>query len=206
MRTAIYIDGFNFYYGAVKNTAHKWVDLKQLCKSILQPHHQVVFLKYFTAKVNPKTTDPDIRIREATYFKALETYIPELSITYGHFLETKLLCRPVDPRHGKLVEVHRTEEKGSDVNLAVHLVSDAHIGAFDCAVVISNDSDLAEAMRIAKDTCGKRVGLFIPGGRRGSKQLMAHSDFTRTIRRSALANFQLPNPIPGTSLYKPQTW
>ena len=55
------------------------------------------------------------------------------------------------PKHGNLIEVFRTEEKGSDVNLAVHLVNDVHQNTFDCAVVISNDSDLAKAMRIVKD-------------------------------------------------------
>ena len=46
----------------------------------------------------------------------------------------------------EFVEVIRTEEKGSDVNLAVHLLNDSWIDKFDCAVVVSNDSDLAESM------------------------------------------------------------
>ena len=37
----------------------------------------------------------------------------------------------------------KTEEKGSAVNLAVHLLNDGWLDAYDCAVVISNDSDLA---------------------------------------------------------------
>ena len=38
----------------------------------------------------------------------------------------------------------RTEEKGSDVNLAVHLLNDGWMNACDCAVVFTNDSDIAE--------------------------------------------------------------
>ena len=121
-------------------------------------------------------------------------------------MESKVLCRLVDSNLGSLVEVFRTEEKGSDVNLAVHLVNDAHTGLFDCAVVVSNDSDLAEAMRIVKDECEKVVGLFTPWRRRASKQLMQHSNFQRTIRRSSLKNSQLPNPIPGTRIHKPGGW
>lgn len=112
----------------------------------------------------------------------------------------------MDSRIGNLVEVFRMEEKGSDVNLAVHLVNDAHKGLFDCAIVVSNDSDLAEAMRIAKDECEKVVGLFTPWRRRASKQLMRNSTFQRTIRRSSLAKSQLPNPIPGTRIHKPIGW
>ena len=100
----------------------------------------------------------------------------------------------------------RTEEKGSDVNLAVHLVNDAHNNLFDCAIVVSNDSDLAEAMRIVKDECEKVVGLFTPWRRRASKQLMQHSSFQRTIRKASLARSQLPNPIPGTKIHKPEHW
>ncbi len=207
MRTAIYIDGFNFYYGAVKGTAHKWLNPKQLCAAILQSHHHIIAVNYCTAKVSPTHTDPGAAVRQATYLKAIQSYIPELSIIYGHFLQTKMLCRPVvNANHGNLIQVFRTEEKGSDVNLAVHLVNDAHKDVFDCAVIISNDSDLAEAMRIVKDEIGKVVGLFTPWRRRASKQLMQHSNFQRTIRKSSLAQSQLPNPIPGTAIYKPKSW
>ena len=44
----------------------------------------------------------------------------------------------------QFVEVIKTEEKGSDVNLAVHLLNDAWLDRYECAVVVSNDSDLAE--------------------------------------------------------------
>ena len=172
MRTAIYIDGFNLYYGALKDTNHKWLDPKQLCASILKPHHNIVSIVYCTAKLRPSATNSTVQIRQTNYIKAINAYIPELTVIYGHFLENKVLCRPVDSRIGNLVEVFRMEEKGSDVNLAVHLVNDAHKGLFDCAIVVSNDSDLAEAMRIAKDECEKVVGLFTPWRRRASKQLM----------------------------------
>lgn len=43
---------------------------------------------------------------------------------------------------GRTVSVLKTEEKGSDVNLAVDLLHDCVQGLYDCVVVISNDSDL----------------------------------------------------------------
>jgi len=206
MRTAIYIDGFNFYYGAVKNTPYKWIDPKLLCQNILKPHHDIISIVYCTALVKPKPSDPDVPLRQSTYLKALIAHIPEIKIIRGHFLETKILGRPTDPSKGRLIEIIKTEEKGSDVNLAVHMLNDAWKDIYDCAIVISNDSDLAESMRLVKSDCKKIVGLFTPWRRRASKQLMAYSDFQRTIRRGALARSQLPSPIPGTKLYKPKSW
>ena len=49
-----------------------------------------------------------------------------------------------------MVRVVKTEEKGSDVNLACHLVADAFEKKCDAAFVISNDSDLLEPIRIAR--------------------------------------------------------
>ena len=108
--------------------------------------------------------DRDVSQRQATYFKALKAHTPELSIIYGQFLETRIIGRPVNPRQGKLIEVYRSEEKGSDANLAVHVVSDAFKDAFDCAVVISNDSDLAQAMRIERKNPAKSSGALRQNG------------------------------------------
>ena len=73
--------------------------------------------------------------------------------------------------------VIKTEEKGSDVNLAVHLLNDNWPDAYDCAVVGSNDSDIAEAMRLVRHHHGKRTGLITPGKRKSSNQLRTHADF-----------------------------
>jgi uncharacterized LabA/DUF88 family protein len=106
------------------------------------------------------------------------------------------------------VPVWKNEEKGSDVNLALHLLNDAWTDAYDCAVVVSNDPDLAESLRLVKQQNRKMLGLITPGApvRKTSRQLAAHADFARTIRPSALASSQLPNPIPGANIHKPSRW
>ena len=38
MRTFVYVDGFNLYYGALKGTPWKWLDLPALFAKVLQPH------------------------------------------------------------------------------------------------------------------------------------------------------------------------
>ncbi|MBU2549939.1 MAG: NYN domain-containing protein [Proteobacteria bacterium] len=206
MKTFIYIDGFNFYYGAVKDSPYKWLDFKQLFSNILASDNQISCIKYFTARVSGKN-DPDQPIRQQTYLRALEAYIPEISIYFVHFLHHEVaapLARPT--KNLRFSRVIKTEEKGSDVNLAVHLLNDAWLGLYDCAVVVSNDSDLAESMKLVKAQHNKVLGLVLPSQGRPSKQLAAYADFIKSVRKTTLAKSQLPNPIPGTNLRKPATW
>jgi uncharacterized LabA/DUF88 family protein len=207
MRTYVYIDGFNFYYGAVKGTPYKWLDFKALLTEILNPKHAILCIKYFTALVSDTPMDPTKSIRQKTFIRALQAHIPELKTYYGHFLSHGVFLPLVTPTpYRRFEEVIKTEEKGSDVNLAVHLLNDAWLDSYDCAVVISNDSDLAEAMCLVKQHHHKMLGLITPGHKWTSKQLSTHADFVRIIRPGALQRSQLPNPIPGTSLYKPINW
>jgi len=106
----------------------------------------------------------------------------------------------------RFVEIIKTEEKCSDVNIAVHLLNDAWLNNYDCAIVVSNDSDLAEAMRLVKLQHNKLIGLITPGNTHPSRELMRHADFVRHIRQGALSASLLPNPIPGTPLHKPKGW
>jgi uncharacterized LabA/DUF88 family protein len=210
MRTYVYIDGFNLYYGAVRGTPYKWLDLMALMQGLLKPHHVFEKIKYFTAMVDGRA-DPAAPLRQRIYLDALRTYIPKLEVHLGHFLSNRKTAREFYPPH-KPVDILHTEEKGSDVNLAVHLVHDSWQNLYDCAVVVSNYSDLAEAMRIVHGEHRRVVGLITPDGakasapRRTSRQLAQHATFIAHIRRSALAANQLPNPIPGTALHKPSSW
>ncbi|NLD36866.1 MAG: NYN domain-containing protein [Desulfatiglans sp.] len=44
MRTAIYVDGFNLYYRALKGTPYKWLDIKLLVSNLLQPQNKIIGL------------------------------------------------------------------------------------------------------------------------------------------------------------------
>ena len=201
MRTFVYVDGFNLYYGALKGTPWKWLDLPALLATVLQPHHDILTVKYFTARVSGTPADPSKPQRQDVYLRALRRYRPEVEVYFGHFLSHKVRAPLAQPAGGeRTVEVIRTEEKGSDVNLAVHLLNDGWLDAYDCAVVVSNDSDIAEAMRLVREHQGKRIGLVTPGTGRPSRQLMAHADFARHIRPNALRRSQLPDPIPGANI------
>ena len=210
-RTYIYIDGFNLYYGAVKDTPYKWLDLKLLFEKLLHSSHEIQAIKYYTAKVSAHANDIKAPIRQSTYLRALKAYIPECSIYYGHYLThavTLPLLNTTGYKREQFVKVLKSEEKGSDVNLAVHLLHDAWLDKYDCAVVVSNDSDLSESMRLAKQR-NKKIGLVTPSSnrkRQPTKMLREYADFIKCIRIGLLKDSQLPDIIPNTNIYKPKDW
>lgn len=207
MRTNIYIDGFNFYYLAVRGTKYKWLDFKSLMQKLLGNQNQIGKIKYFTSIVSATTDDPQKPIRQLSYIHALSRFIPEIEVYRGHFMSHEVLMPLVTPTtNQKFVKVIKTEEKGTDVNLAVHLVNDAWLDRFECAVIVSNDSDLTEAIRIVKEERHKRIGIIHPGGGYPSKQLLQYADFIKRIRKGLLSSSQLPDQIPNTTIRKPSSW
>ena len=177
MKTVVYVDGFNMYYGAVKGTPYKWLDIDKLSGSLL-PRNQIIKIKYFTALVKSRPYDPDQTKRQQLYLRALRT-IPNLEIIYGRFLAhpRDMPVAGYPPGQQRYERVIKTEEKGSDVNLAVHLLHDAYQGVFETAAIISNDSDLKEAIRIVKDVLGKPVIVLNPFPRSTSFELRKTATF-----------------------------
>lgn len=211
VRTIVYVDGFNLYYGCLKGTPYRWLNLVELSRYILGEKNRIVALKYYTARVDARPGNADQPVRQDTYLRALRT-LPEVSIHFGHYLShpVKLpLAKP--PLIGRrIVEVIRAEEKGSDVNLATHLVADAFREAFDVAVIISNDSDLCEPIRLVTAELGKRVGVLPPlrPGRKRSAELSKLATFIRPIREGVLKVSQFPDELTdATGIFrKPRVW
>jgi len=206
-RANIYVDGFNLYYGALKSTPYKWLNLVELCRLVLLRYH-VSEIKYFTARVKSRPSDPDQHVRQQVYFRALQT-IPNVTIIEGHFL-TKACRMPLETPIGtkRTVTVIKTEEKGSDVNLAAHLINDGYKGSYDIAVLITNDSDLNEAVRIVRSDLGLDVGIFNPHRNNPSVVLRQSGTFFRPIRPGVLAASQFPavmSDAKGT-FHKPTAW
>lgn len=210
MRTIAYVDGFNLYYGSLKGTAYKWLDLKALLSSILGPSHNIIKIKYYTARISARPGNLHGPTEQDVYLRALQAYIPELEISYGHFLVSTVRMPLAKPHPWqKFCDVVKTEEKGSDVNLAVHLLNDAWQDKYDYGVVVSNDSDLAESLRLVKKHHGKKIMVLVPGDpkkRPPAIQLKRFAHKTQSIPLAAIAASQLPNPIPGTTIRKPKAW
>ena len=104
--------------------------------------------------------------------------------------------------------VRKREEKGSDVNVAAHLLSDVLQGKVDAAIVVSNDSDLALPIRIAREHVP--TGLINPGSNpvagalKGSPSDGVGRHWWRRLSPSDLQACQLPDVVDGIS--KPNTW
>ena len=179
------------------------MDFKALFNKLL-PKNEILKIKYFTANVSGKY-DKQQPVRQESYLKALKKHIQEIEIIKGYF-QTHKVMMPLadDPR--KKIEVYKTEEKCTDVNLAVHLVNDAWKKEYECAVVVSNDGDLTEAMRIVGEDLNLPIGLATPGKAIVSHSLLKYATFIKRIRKNILIKSQLPNPIPNTKIFKPKEW
>ena len=107
----------------------------------------------------------------------------------------------------KYVRVIKTEEKGSDVNPATHLLHDAHMNRYDIAVVVTNDSDLLEPIRIVRGELRKKIGILNPHPH-PSRALLPHADFIKQIRPGVLKVSQFPAFLTDAhgTFTKPTTW
>jgi len=223
LRTFVYVDGFNLYYRALKSTredprpGRKWLDLYKFVQRAMPADADIRRINYYTANIST-VPDPDAPKRQQEYFKALET-LPCLRIHKGQFLVSKPMMyldesltfspkarvpQEPPPRFAKVV---KTEEKGTDVNLGVHLVRDAFVGAFEQAVVISNDTDLAEAIRIV--TAEVRLPVYlIAGSSRQSATLIQHATGIKYAERH-IQRCQFPSTLTtgqGEAVVKPAGW
>jgi len=257
IRVSVYIDGFNLYYGALKGTSYKWINLVELSKQLVDANSVINKVKYFTARASG-LSDPDLPRRQHLYISALKT-LPEVEVHLGNFI-AKTVWRPlanlpiadatihsaapivlpggnylvnggslladstlpVDghvrrPRGRRgpkprpltdalIVETHTMEEKGSDVNLAAHLLNDAWKNEFDAAVVISNDTDLVTPIRMVVQEQSKPIYVVCPGKWQMAPALQAVATYKRHIHNSMLAAAQFPITIPGTAITKPPQW
>ncbi len=146
--------------------------------------------------------------RQEIYLRALRT-LPNISIHFGHFL-THEVTMPLVKQPGEYqnyARVVKTEEKGSDVNIATHLLHDAHMNRFDVAVVVSNDSDLLAPIKIVRYELNKRVGVLSPY-KRPSNVLRSHATFIKPIRSGVLLQAQFPDKLTdhAGTFSKPKFW
>ena len=207
MVTNVYIDGFNLYYRALKGKqGRRWLDLRALCELCL-PNDSVGRIRYFTARVSSRRPGDHDPQRQDVYLRALSS-VTHLEIHYGHYMSSirSMKCAEPPPEY---VKVLRSEEKGSDVNLASFLLLDAFKGEADTFVVISNDTDLVEPLRMVRWELGKHTGALYPSQKASGSLRQAEPSFARRINPGQLSRSQLPNSVQlndGTVVTKPPGW
>jgi hypothetical protein len=144
-----------------------WAKSRDTVRTYVPPRSGLIppaFLKYFTARVKKTPRNPDAPGREEIYLRALRTF-PEIEIIEGKFYSTKAHL-PLESSPETYVTVRKYEEKGSDVNLAVHLLHDGWKDLYEAGFVISNDTDLVEAIRLVTQDLEKPVGVISPDRKR----------------------------------------
>jgi uncharacterized LabA/DUF88 family protein len=226
LETNVYIDGFNLYDGLLRGTRYTWLDLERFCDQLLAKN-AVRKIYCFTARVDARPNDPGQPARQQACLSVLAT-LPRVETHLGNFMSSVVsqVVVEADPATGRYVRrggkpvvkldaagapervwVYKSEEKGSDVNLAAHLLRDAYRGDCKCAVVISNDSDLITPIRMAKADCGLTIGL-VPPRPKGSIELKQLADFKVDPRTQWLVTSQLPDLVatPAGVVQRPHTW
>lgn len=234
LRTRIYIDGYNLYYGCLKGTHLKWLDLLALFEKGVLPsvtatvdghtlasELQPVAIKFFTAPILEQAAKSSDSIQcQEQYHAALKKHQPgRVETIKGYYSITKARAKVIDPldpkkwpRDCQTTDVWKLEEKQTDVNLALHAVKDALLGDIEHIVIVTNDTDIAPALDMIRANTKAVVGLVIPTTdheRVPNADLVKYAHWVRThITEAELKAAQLPRVIAGGKrpAIKPNSW
>jgi 6-hydroxy-3-succinoylpyridine 3-monooxygenase len=205
-RSIIYIDGFNLYYGAVKGTKWKWLNLERYF-TLLRQDDDIQSIKYFTALI-----DGSHRANQETYLLALST-LPKVQIFQGNFKLKNVECRVAKCTFSGNKFFKVPEEKHTDVNIALHMLYDAMNNNFDRLVLISGDSDLVPALRMVKYcTPEKEIIVYVPANvpiRGAAVEIRSAADKHKILPNILLEKSQFPPKIKngfGSWITKPPSW
>ncbi len=200
-RVIVYIDGFNLYFGLKEKKWERyyWLNLQKLAKNLLKDDQKLIETKYFTSRIS---SPPDKVKRQGTFIEALET-LENFRIFYGHYLTNYIECS----KCGNIIL--KPNEKMTDVNIAVEMLTDAFKDRFDRAILISADSDLSAPIRKVKQLFREKkiVVAFPPARFSFELKSIAHASFT--IGRKKIADSVFPNEVQkpdGFVLRRPEKW
>jgi uncharacterized LabA/DUF88 family protein len=213
--TIIYIDGGNLYYGQLRGSANKWLDLEAFSAKLLNPDHAIAAVKYFTSRVIDKSADQCHTQRQSQYLTALATR-PLVKIIEGRYREQSELLAPVQEpctscdrkRADGRIKVRRITEKMTDVNIADAMLRDAYERRTECLVLISGDTDLAPIVKTVRYHVGIPVLVFNPQ-RSICNELRRYATFYRNIPQGSADGCRLPDSFEtsdGRTIRCPAAW
>jgi len=207
-RTIVYVDGFNLYYGAVRGTPHKWLNLHRMF-AIMRQADELVAIRYFTALISGPT-----RPNQDAFLQALST-LPLVHVHLGRFSKERVRCEVKECSHSIEARMfRRVKEKATDVNIAIMMLDDAYRNECDNLVLVSGDSDLVPAVRMVRQRFPeKRVIVYVPSGgdpeRAAAVELRSAATDSRNLPNNLLPVSQFPAEISdgfGGVIRKPQGW
>ena len=148
-RAALYIDGFNFYYGVRKHflgaKEERGYSLSGLCwcdfRALAERHFgvDIEFIRYFTAPVTEGVSNPNFPGEHERYhlWRGAVESIDGLTVVEGHYVtRDEAATRPDGVQKAR-------EEKQTDVQIAVEMLLDAVNGArqVDTVLLLTSDQD-----------------------------------------------------------------
>lgn len=200
-RVAVYIDGFNLYYG-MKESGLKpyfWLDVVKMSNGLLRHGQVLASVNYFSANLagGRKSDPPHDRAykegklsRQRAYLNALLSK-GGLNIKLGRYQSIPKNCRHCGRTYS------RYEEKHTDVNIATSMMKGAYLREYDCAFLISGDSDLTSAVRAIRELWPQvRVIAQFPPNRQCSDLKEACTGFSH-IQAGLIRRSQLPDVVAG---------
>ena len=178
MRVNFYIDGLNVYhrirdYLKVTGVDYRWLDYRRVCEKVLRPHEVLEKIYFFTA-INHNISSESID-RHERFIRAMK--IRGVEVVQGYF------------RNGK--------EKQTDVNIVVHMLSDAVRRQCGKCVLFSADNDFVPALLAVSELShgAVRTMLMIAPCARGINELKKSVDERVKITPEILKGQALPEKM-----------
>jgi len=196
----VYVDGFNLYFGMVEAGLDqcKWLNIRELAKSLLKENQELKGIKYFTSRVS---NNPEKQKRQTQYLEALESV--GIKIYYGHYQRNKIECRNCGNIWASF------NEKMTDVNIATHIILDAYKDKYNMAMLISGDSDLVPPIKeVHNNFPTKRIFVAFPPKRHNNSVALVAKG-SMVLGRKKLLDNQFPDEVQksdGYILQKPNDW
>jgi hypothetical protein len=214
----------------------RWLNIRALAKTLVAERAHwagstVDRVIYCTARIDARL-NPGGQRDQDVYLKALLASGAVDRIEYGNYV-ARLAYAPLATKDAKgrpvltnpqwpvmvqsppgtaacdsvfMVSCLRSEEKGSDVNVAAHLLMDVLEARVDAVVVVSNDTDL----KLPASEAWRRVpvGVVNPGlgysALRGSPEVGVGNHWWRTLKKADFERHQLLDPV--GRYQKPSGW
>lgn len=207
-RSIVYVDGLNLYYGALKGTKNRWLDLQSYFVRLRQDD-ELEEIVYFTSAVRGK----EQALRQKIYLDALSTS-PKVSIVLGKFKYTEVYCGVRACSFSGTRQFRKPEEKRTDVNIAVRMVSDAYHRRCERMILVSGDSDLMPPLSLIRDEFPEieRI-VYVPSSanpaRGAATELRTVASKARSLPMELVARSQFPSSFEsgaGQIFKRPEGW
>lgn len=178
-RVAFFIDGFNLYHSLKDNASDcRQLNLRKLCEHYINPEKESIVAVYYFSAIATWHPEQEKVQKHTKYIERLrqENVIPVL----GKFKEKDIHCKLCNGNF----KSH--EEKRTDVNIALKIVSEAVLNNYDTGILVSGDTDMIPAIETVRNLAlNKRIGVLFPL-KRFSNELKEIADFNRKIRKEIL--------------------